>query len=120
MLSQVGSHSIVRESLKQRIRQYIDNNLCNSELSNQRIADAHHISVRYLYKLFNDDEETVHTLILNKRLERAHQLLADPAYVGHSIETVAYAIGFTSAAHFSQAFKKLYGVNPSDVRKSSA
>ena len=62
----------------------------------------------------------MHTLILNKRLERAHQLLADPAYVGHSIETVAYSIGFTSAAHFSQAFKKLYGVNPSDVRKSSA
>ena len=120
LLSQVGNHSIVRESLKRRIRQYIDNNLCNPELSNQRIADAQHISVRYLHKLFDEDDETVHALILSKRLERAYGLLTDPAYVGHSIETVAYSIGFTNAAHFSQAFKKRYGVNPSDVRKTGA
>ncbi len=116
MLSQIGNHSIVRESLKRRIRQYIDNNLCDPDLSNHQIADAQPISVRYLHKLFEEETETVHTLILNKRLARAHQLLNDPAYAGYSIERIAYSTGFVSAAHFSRSFKKQYGVCPSDVR----
>lgn len=116
MLSQVGNHSIVRDCLKRRIRQYIDNNLCNPELSNHHIAAAQNISVRYLHKLFDDEEETVHALILNKRFERARNLLHDPAYAGHSIERIAYSTGFVSAAHFSRSFKKRYGVCPSDVR----
>ena len=116
MLSQVGNHSIVRESLKRRIRQYIDNNLCNPELSNHHIASAQNISVRYLHKLFDDEVETVHALILNKRLERARRLLHDPAYAGHSIERIAYSTGFVSAAHFSRAFKKRYSVCPSGAR----
>ena len=116
MLSQVGNHSIVRESLKRRIRQYIDNNLCNPDLSNQRIAAAQNISVRYLHKLFDDEEETVHALILNKRLERTRRLLNDPAFAGHSIERIAFHTGFVSAPHFSRAFKKRFGVCPSDVR----
>lgn len=116
MLNQVGNHSIVRESLKRRIRQYIDNNLCNPGLSNGHIASSQHISVRYLHKLFDNEAETVHVLIRNKRLERAHQLLNDPAYAGHSIERIAYSTGFASAAHFSRAFKKKFGLCPSDVR----
>ena len=116
MLTQVGNHSIIRESLKRRIRQYIDNNLCNPELSNVDIAAAQNISVRYLHKLFEGEVETVHALILGKRLERARQLLHDSAYAGHSIERIAYSTGFVSAAHFSRAFKRRYGVCPSDAR----
>lgn len=116
MLEQVGDHSIVRESLKRRIRQYIDNNLCNPELSNNHIAEAQGISVRYLHKLFQDEVETIHTLILHKRLEKGYQLLNDPAYAGHSIERITYSLGFSSPAHFSRSFKKHYGVSPSDIR----
>jgi len=116
MLSQIGNHSIVRESLKRRIRQYIDNNLCNPDLSNQRIADAQYISIRYLHKLFDDEAETVHAMIQQKRLERARQLLSDPAYAGHSIERIAYSTGFGSAAHFSRTFKQRFGICPSDLR----
>ena len=80
------------------------------------IANAQNISIRYLHKLFGNEAETVHALMLNKRLERARQLLNDPAYRGHSIERIAYSTGFVSAAHFSRSFKKHYGVCPSDVR----
>ena len=116
MLEQVGSHSIVRESLKRRIRQYIDNNLSDPGLSNATIAQAQGISIRYLHKLFEDEEQTVHTLIAEKRLEKARKLLNDPAYSGHNIELIAYNSGFTSPAHFSRAFKKRFGVCPSEVR----
>ena len=116
MLEQVEGHSIVREFLKRRIRQYIDNNLSNPELSNTHIAQAQRISIRYLHKLFQDEKKTVHELLLSKRLEKAHQLLSDPTYAAHSVERIAYSTGFASAAHFSRAFKKHYGVCPSEVR----
>ncbi|MCY4344751.1 MAG: helix-turn-helix domain-containing protein [Gammaproteobacteria bacterium] len=116
MLSQVGDHRVVRELRKRRIRQYIETNLYDPNLSNQQIADALHISVRYLHKLFDDETETVHAMILNKRLERARQLLSDSAFRGQSIGRIAVSTGFTSAAYFSSAFKKRYGACPSDVR----
>ena len=99
-----------------RVSRYIDHNLCNPELSNRHIAQAQNISVRYLHKLFEDEEETIHELIQRKRLERAYDILSDPAYAGHNIEQVAYNTGFTNAAHFSRSFKARYGACPSEIR----
>ncbi len=116
MLEQVGDQSFVQESLRQRIRQYIDNNLCNPELSNNHIAASQGISIRYLHKLFQNEEETLHNLVLHKRLKRSYQLLGDPQYAGHSIERIAYKTGFASPSHFSRSFKKYFNISPSDLR----
>ncbi len=116
MLEQVGGNSLVQESIRQRIRLYIDNSFCNPGLNNGQIAKAMGISNRYLHKLFQNESETIHTRIINQRLERAARLLADPTYVGHSIESIAYSVGFSSAAHFSRSFKKRYGISPRESR----
>lgn len=116
MLEQVGSNSVVKESLKGRIYRYIEMNICNPELSNQSIADSQGISIRYLNKLFEDQSESVHSLVLEKRLQRSLTLLQDPAYQGHSIEMIAFNSGFSSAAHFSRCFKKRFGQSPGQVR----
>lgn len=116
MLEQIHDSSVGRESLKRRILQYIDHNLCDPELNNGHIAQAQGISKRYLNKLFQNDSETIHTLILGKRLQKARTLLADPRYHGHSIERIAFSVGFSNAGHFSRSFKKAYGINPSELR----
>lgn len=116
MLEQSTDNSIVRDALKRRILQYIENNLCDPELSNKHVAESQNISTRYLHKLFQGQTETIHSLILNKRLDKSMQILKDPGYLGHSIERIAYSVGFSSPAHFSRAFKKYFGVNPSDCR----
>lgn len=115
-LEQVGTQSIVRKSLRTRIRHYIDNNLRNPMLSNTHIANAMGISLRYLHKLNESGEETIRALIVRKRLERAHGLLTDAAYAGHSIEQIAFHTGFSSASHFSRSFKRHFGLNPSEIR----
>jgi len=48
------------------------------------------------------------------RLHRAKELLADP---GVSVKEAAYRVGFKNVSHFSRAFKKLFRVNPSHIRK---
>lgn len=116
MLEQVGSNSVVKESLIKRIHQYIETNLCNTNLSNQSIAASQGISIRYLNKLFEEQAESVHSLVLEKRLSRCLKLLQDPGYSGHSIETIAYNVGFSSGAHFSRCFKKHFGQSPSQYR----
>lgn len=117
MLEEAGSQPVVRESVKRRVRQYIDNNLYNPDLSNTQIAGAQGISTRYLHKLFEDEEQSIHAIILDKRMQKAYELLRDPAYRGHSIEKIAYSLGFLSPAHFSRTFKKHFGLNPSDVKQ---
>lgn len=116
MLEQVGSNSVVTESLRQRVLRYIEMNICNPQMSNQLIADSQGISVRYLNKLFEEQSESVHTLLLEKRLQMSLKLLKDSAYCGHSIEMIGYHVGFSSAAHFSRCFKKRFGQSPSQFR----
>lgn len=54
--------------------------------------------------------------ILEHRLEKAKSLLAENEV---SVQDVAYMVGFKNRSHFSQAFKKYYGVAPNNyVRKT--
>ncbi|MEM6581658.1 MAG: helix-turn-helix domain-containing protein [Pseudomonadota bacterium] len=116
MLEQREGQSLAREAIKRRVRQYIDNNLCNPDLSNTQIAESQRISTRYLHKLFEEEDQTIHSLILTRRMDKAHEMLASSDYKAHNIETIAYNTGFNSAAHFSRAFKKHFGKSPSEVR----
>jgi AraC-like DNA-binding protein len=116
MLEKIGNDSLVKDSIKQRVYRYIELNLCNPDISNQMIADAQGISIRYLNKLFSEESESVHALVLEKRLNKSLSMIKNPAYTGHSIESIAYNMGFSSAAHFSRSFKKHFGFNPSEAR----
>lgn len=115
-LDQLKGSCVISDSLRHRIRRYIDNNMNDPGLSNQSIADAQGISVRYLNKLFQDEPSSVHQLILSKRLNKAKLTLADSAYENLSIEQLAYGLGYSSPAHFSRSFKRHFGVNPSEMR----
>jgi AraC family transcriptional regulator len=50
-----------------------------------------------------------HSYIINRKVERARQLLLDQAF---SIVDIALLLGFSSQAHFTQAFKKIIGDTP--------
>jgi len=54
--------------------------------------------------------ESPSDLIRRIRLERAAELLKVGA---GSVGEVAYAVGFKSVAHFSNAFQQMHGVRPS-------
>lgn len=116
MLEEIGSNTVGRQALKRRVLAYVENNLCDQDLTNKSIAASQGISLRYLHKLFEDDDESLHTQVLHKRLNKAHEALSSAQYRGHSIESIAYRYGFSSAGHFSRAFKKHYAINPSALR----
>ncbi|MFD7997957.1 AraC-like ligand-binding domain-containing protein [Streptomyces mirabilis] len=100
-----------------RIREFIDHHLSDPDLTPQAIAEAHHISLRYLHKLFKSEDVTVGRWIQRRRLEECGRDLARRAN-GSTIAAVAHRWGFTSAAHFSRVFRAAYGMSPREWRES--
>lgn len=106
-----------RRALTARIRAFIHDHLGDPDLTPGVIAAAHHISVRYLHKLFEQEEHTVAGWIREQRLERCRRDLAEPRLAARTINAIAARWGFTNAAHFSQAFRARYGQSPTEFRQ---
>ncbi|MEU6555860.1 helix-turn-helix domain-containing protein [Streptomyces sp. NPDC046915] len=100
------------------VKAYILRHIDDPSLSPARIARAHHISVRYLQRLFQQDKQTVSGFLRTERLERCRADLADPAYADLSVGEIRARWGFQDAAVFCRAFKRAYGVSPARYRRA--
>jgi AraC family transcriptional activator of tynA and feaB len=96
------------------VRSYMRGNLHDAELDVAHIADAHHISRRFLYELFEPFDETPGEHLRRLRLSRAAALLADPR-AGTVLE-VAARCGFADATTFTRAFHREFGMLPREYR----
>ncbi|MGW0927871.1 helix-turn-helix domain-containing protein [Streptomyces sp. NPDC002644] len=105
-----------RHHLVTLVRRYIDENLADPGLSPERIAAVHHISVRYLHRLFEGEGVTVGRLIRQRRVEECGGELARRGRASPTISAVAQRWGFQSPAHFSRTFKEVFGVPPRQWR----
>ncbi|MEU0672162.1 helix-turn-helix domain-containing protein [Streptomyces sp. NPDC006172] len=99
-----------------RIMEYVELHLPEIGLTPESIARAHHISVRYLHKLFQDEGTSVGRWILRRRLEECRRDLRRHGRGSRTIAAVAGRWGFTSATHFSRVFRTAYGMSPSQWR----
>ncbi|MFF3765840.1 helix-turn-helix domain-containing protein [Streptomyces sp. NPDC001922] len=100
-----------------RIQDFIRQNLHDAQLTPAGIAAAHHISVRYLHRLFCGEGTTVAARIRRLRLEAAHHDLTDPALRSTPIHAIAHRWGYSRASEFSRAFRAAYGIAPKDYRQ---
>jgi AraC-like DNA-binding protein len=107
-----------RGELVDRIRGFIESHLGDPQLSPATVAAAHHISLRYLHKLFEPEARGVAGLIRQLRLERCRHDLLDPAQADRPVAGIAARWGFSSAAHFSRVFREAYGLPPAEFRRA--
>ncbi|KAB1980228.1 helix-turn-helix domain-containing protein [Streptomyces triticiradicis] len=107
-----------RTALTERIRAFVRQNLHDPELTPSAIAAAHHISVSYLHRLFQQQTqgETVAAWIRGQRLEGVRRDLADPALGTTPIHTLAARWNFPRAADFTRTFRAAYGLTPKQYR----
>jgi signal transduction histidine kinase/ligand-binding sensor domain-containing protein/DNA-binding response OmpR family regulator len=97
-----------------QVRAAIERHLGDESFNVERLASEVAQSRGNLHRRLRDlIGETPSDLIRRMRLERAAQLLESG--VG-SVAEVAYAVGFKSVAHFSNAFVEQHGVRPSAWR----
>jgi AraC-like DNA-binding protein len=101
------------------VREYIEANLSDPQLSPASIAAAHFISTRHLHNVFHESGTTVASRIRSQRLDGARRELRDPLHAGKSVGAVAARWGILDAAHFSRIFRDAFGVSPSDWRRGA-
>jgi AraC-like DNA-binding protein len=101
------------------VREYIEANLSDPQLSPASIAAAHFISTRHLHNVFHESGTTVASWIRSQRLDGARRELRDPLHAGKSVAAVAARWGFLDAAHFSRIFRDAFGMSPSDWRRGA-
>lgn len=94
-----------------RIQRHIEDNLMDPDLSPESIARAHHISVRYLHKLFQAGGTTVGAWTRQRRLDACR---AELRARRRTVASVAHSWGFASPSHFSRLFRQTYGLSPSE------
>lgn len=89
---------------------YINSNLEN-DLSIDTIASEFFISKYYLMRKFkNQIGSSIHNYVVQKRLILARSLISD----GLSMSSVCSRCGFNDYSSFVRAFKRVYGVSPSN------
>jgi AraC-like DNA-binding protein len=99
-----------------RAHQYIEQHLWDPELSPDSVARAVLVSPRYMQALFRDSGISVSRYVMERRLERAHRDLTEPALAHLSIGDVASRLGFKRLSHFTHVFKNRFGICPRDHR----
>jgi AraC-like DNA-binding protein len=108
-----------QQALLVRVHAFIEQELPDPELSPARVAAAHNISMRYLYKLFETEGAAVADWIRQRRLERCRHDLLDPSWRTTPVSAIGARWGLPNAAHFSRAFRNAYGVSPLEYRRIS-
>ena len=98
------------QRLLQRILKVVNDNLSNTELTSEDIADKVGLSRVHLYRKLRElTNQTPRSFIRNIRLAKAAELLSQRKM---SIAEVAYEVGFSNPNNFATAFKEMYGMPP--------
>jgi AraC-like DNA-binding protein len=98
-----------------RAKRFITQNLRNADLTATLIASEVSASEAHLNRLFRTEGVSLMRYVWSCRLELAARLLKGCSRSQVQIQEIAYRCGFSTAAHFSRAFKDRYGISPRDA-----
>lgn len=101
------------------IKADIEIRLAQKDLSLTSFATARGVTVRHLQKLFEAEGRTFSDYLLERRLERARQLLLNPSATPRPISTIAFDLGFGDLSYFNRTFKRRFGITPRETRARS-
>jgi AraC family transcriptional activator of tynA and feaB len=103
------------DTLLEAALSYIKSNCWRHSLTADKIAAAIGCSRAHLYRLFAARCQSVAHCVRDIRLQRARKLLeTESAPIG----TIAFDSGYGDQSAFGKAFKRHFGISPSDYRAS--
>lgn len=113
----LASRPGVRAARLRAIKADILAHLGDPDLEVAAVALRHHITPRYVHKLFEGEATTFSAFVVQQRLTWVHRRLCDARFAGRSIGTLALEAGFGDLSYFNRAFRRRYGATPSDIRR---
>ncbi|MGX6604039.1 helix-turn-helix domain-containing protein [Micromonosporaceae bacterium Da 78-11] len=100
-----------------RLMDYLYAHWREHDLTANRLAMAHHISTRQLYRLLAAQGITLGDWLREQRLEASRDELALSGAAAGTIAGVGRRWGFPDATNFGRAFKASYGMTPLEWRR---
>lgn len=96
--------------------EYIRKNI-HQNISRSEIASSIYMNPEYLSRLFKKEKGiSLSDYVIQEKLKIASSLLKG---TNLSISIIASNIGYTNFSYFTQVFKKVYGVSPSEYRQKA-
>jgi AraC-like DNA-binding protein len=106
----------MRAARLQAAKAFITRNIRRGDLSATTVATYLGVTPRYIHLLFETEGLSCNKFIVERRLERAYEMLFDSQHSDRTITAIAFTAGFSDLSHFNRAFRRLFGMTPSDVR----
>lgn len=104
------------EVMKETLCRFVEENLCDNNLSLNYVAEEFSLSSSYVSRLFKEKTGNNFLDYMNRRrIEKAKIMLLSEK--GVSIQQIGILVGYDSDATFRRIFKKYEGVTPSQFRK---
>lgn len=104
-----------KKEIVERIKTLVDENIMNSELSVNFLAQNVYLSVSYLRSIFKDATGgTLSNYIIQKRVSKICSLLDD---TDMPVAEIAERMGFNSKSYLFTFFKNYMGMTPNEYRK---
>lgn len=104
-------------ALRTAIDRHVRGNLGDPNLSVASVAARFGIAPRTLHKLYADGEATFASMVRSLRLQHAAELLRNGDAV-EPISRIAGLVGLPDPASFTRAFRREFGMSPSEMRAS--
>ncbi|MFJ5845528.1 helix-turn-helix domain-containing protein [Streptomyces sp. NPDC092903] len=107
------------KALFHEILAFIIRNLRDPGLGPTLIAEAHCISTRSLYRIFQAYGNTVGEVIRRERISRCRRDLADPLLYVKPVSAIGAQWGFPRPSEFTRAFHAATGMTPTAYRAAA-
>jgi AraC family transcriptional regulator, positive regulator of tynA and feaB len=115
-LGAAAAKSVGPRALTQLALDEVERSFADPALSPAIVADRVGVSTRYLHRLFEDRGQSFGRHLLARRLERCRAALTDPRLAGLTVGEIAWNCGFTDPSYLARAYRRRYGVSPTQDR----
>ncbi len=101
-----------------RVKQYIEQNYTDPDLSLTQISDKFALKPKYASQLFKEEFGMKFVdFLLRLRMEEAKKKLIETE---DSVQDIAIQIGYATSISFGRMFKKMEGITPGEYRKMTS
>jgi transcriptional regulator GlxA family with amidase domain len=109
------AHGGLAAGALRRVREYVQVHL-NESIDLSMLAAVAGLSMHHFAREFKQSAGvTPHHYLIQKRIERAQQILAQTDL---SLAEIAYTVGFSDQGHLARHFRALLGTTPREFRRS--
>ena len=99
-----------------RVKKVITKHLSAGDVNMETTSKELHLSSRTVYRKLREENISYKTLLNETRRQLAQAYLEETKF---SINEISYLLGFSETSAFHRAFKRWFGINPSQYRRTA-